>query len=509
MKYPLSLTLCTVFLALPLVVSGQTTYYVSKSGSNSNPGTSPAAPKKNLDKTIQAAIDGDTIKIAGGSYSGTFNIGYIVLDKSVSLVGSYDGSFTRQNVRLHPTLIAPDNASGASGREPLLSFSGGPIENVTIDGIVFDRGDQNSYSPSDGIPPNWAGSGRLLIPPSKAPGQNATVTEPLLQIPSSATASNITVQNCVFLNGSNFGIQAGIRGGKLSILNSVFVNNRFAAVEAWGTCATGPCADIEFAYNTVLFSTTRGFALEADDLGVGYRIRTKATHHIHHNIFAGNNAALDHVFFVPDGDIRINDNYIAASNAADMRFSPSSGNPLNLRGDQLNDLDATVTGNMYSVPPGLAVDKEYLDAILRSFLQDGSAPPDASYNQWRQSHGLPALSAGSTFNHHFHANRYVRNSAINMFGAVNGYGAARFGGDSGPLAEPVITSITRTPSSVVLTWPVATGRTRDVEYSETLAPLSWSVIANGISEGSFTDSNISRVSKRQGFYRCIVQPPGN
>lgn len=501
MKTRLLPSLYAALLVLPATVGGQTTYYVAKTGSNSNPGTSIGAPKKNIDKAIQAAIAGDTIKIAGGSYSGTFNIGYIVIDKSVSLVGSYDPGFTSQSMRLHPTVIGPDNASGATGREPLLSFDNGPIQNVTIDGIVFDRGDQNSYSLTDGIPPGWTGEGRLLLPPSKATGDNATVTEPLLQIPSSVVASDIVVRNCVFANGSSFGIQAGIREGTFSVINNVFINNRIAAIEAYGTCATGPCVDIEFAYNTVLFSTTRGYDLAADDLGIGYRIRTKARHHIHHNIFAGNNSALEHTFFVPDGDIQINDNHIAASNVADMRYTPSSGNALNLRGEQLNDLDATVTGNVFSVPAAFIVNANHLDALLRSFLQDGSAPPDGSYNQWRQMHGLPDLAGGETFNHHFHANQYPQNDAIRLFGAVSGYGATSI--------EYTISSVIRTLSSVVLTWPALPGWTRDIEYSQTLNPASWSVIASGLGTGSFTDTNSTRLSRSVGFYRCIVHPPGS
>lgn len=502
-------SLFAALLILPATVGGQTTYYVANTGSNTNPGTNPAAPKKNIDKAIQAASSGDTIKIAGGAYSGTFNIGYFVLDKSVSLVGSYDSSFTTQSIRLHPTVIAPDNASANSGMQPLLSFSGGPIQSVTIDGIVFNRGEQNSYSLTEGIPPGWTGSGRLLIPPDKAPGDNATVTEPTLLIPASVVASDITVRNCVFANGTLFGIQAGIRGGTLSILNNIFINNRFGAVEAWGTCASGPCVDIEFAYNTVLFSTTRGYDLAADDLGIGYRIRTKATHHIHHNIFAGNNSALEHSFFVPDADIQINDNYIAASNVADMRYSPTTGNALNLRGEQLNDLDATVTGNIYSIPAGLIVNAGYLDALLRSFLKDGSAPPDGSYNQWRQYHGLPALTGGDTNSIRFHANRYPQDELVSIFGAVSGYGAALFGGDAVPSIEYSITSVTRSASSVVITWPSIPGWTRDIEYSETLNPALWTRIATGLSAGSYSDTNSARISKSRGFYRCIVHPPGS
>jgi hypothetical protein len=498
--------LLSALLLLPATMDGQTTYYVAKTGSNSNPGTSALAPKKNIDKAIQVAGSGDTIKIAGGSYSGTFNVGYFVLDESISLVGSYDSSFSTQSILLHPTVIAPDNASAASGREPLLSFSGGPIDNVTIDGIVFDRGEQNSYSTTDGIPPGWTGTGRLLIPPSKAPGDNATVTEPILQIPSSVVASNIAIRNCVFANGASFGIQAGIRSGIFLVRNNIFINNRFGAVEAYGTCATGPCVNVEFSYNTVLLSTTRGYDLAADDLGIGYRIRTKATHHIHHNIFAGNNSALEHTFFVPDGDIQITDNYIAASNVADMRYNPSSGNALNLRGEQLNDLDATVTGNVYAVPAGLMMDADHLDALLRSFLKDGSAPPDGSYNQWRQYHGLPALAGGETFDHHFHANRYPQDDAIGLFGAVSGFGAALFGGDAAPSIEYAITSLTRTPSGIILTWPVVAGWTRDVQYTESLDPPSWSTIISGLSTGFYSDTNSTRVSRPGGFYRCIVHP---
>ena len=420
MKRLLSTLLVFLFVAYSF---GQNIIYVSKKGSNKNPGTDITAPKKNIDKAIKIAKKGDKIYIAGGKYSGTFSIGYIRADKAISLYGSFDDKFAKQDIVAHPTIFAPANKSAAAGRKALFSFSKGPIDNVVIDHIVWDRGNQNSYSPTKGKPAGFEGTGMLLFPPAKAPGENATVKSPLIAITASVTASNITISNCAFVNGSSFGVQAGMRSGKLVITNCVFVNNVMAAAEVYGTCGdkSKPCVDIEFSYNTVMFTTTRTKDLGEDDMGRGFRIRTKATYDINHNIFMGNMSAVDHVFFAKDEWVKMNDNIFAVNKAADFFYTPSSGNALRLKGEELEELDIEVTGNKYEVPANIPVDAAYLNAFLNSFYKEKATVDDNMMNQWRQSVGLPKQGTIKS-SVSFYANKYSQSKALELFGAVKDYG---------------------------------------------------------------------------------------
>jgi hypothetical protein len=231
---------------------GKAIFVSQELGANNNPGTKDK-PLKNIDKAITQALPGDTILVAEGVYSGTFGIGYLVSDKPLKLYGGFSKDFSERDVLKHPTLFQPDNASGSKARKPLLSFTK-EIDGVVIDGFVFDMGERNSYSSQEGKP-DGVETGMLLLPPQKEAGQNPTVTEPRMSIASAAAGGDILIRNNVFVNGANFAIQAGIRSGTFKVINNVFVSNRMAAIEIYGTCPNkgGPksltlCGNVEIAY---------------------------------------------------------------------------------------------------------------------------------------------------------------------------------------------------------------------------------------------------------------------
>ena len=286
--------------------------YVSKSfGKNKNTGTK-EAPFKNIDKAIKVAKIGDEIYIANGTYMGTFRIGYLETDKPIKLYGSWNDDFTKQDIINHPTVFQPDNASAAKSRKALLRITkeaGGTI----IDGIVWDMGERNAYSSKDGIVEGVA-SGLLYQPPKKEQGQNATVNEPIISIRAGTKGGDVTIQNCVFVNGASFGIQAAETTGTFRIINNVFVANKMASIEVFGTCAGSnkkddmiSCGDVEIAYNTILFSWSR--LKDFLDMGYGVRIMTKLKYDIHHNIIGTSiMGGIDNSRFCKDEFIKIDNN---------------------------------------------------------------------------------------------------------------------------------------------------------------------------------------------------------
>jgi hypothetical protein len=409
------------------------TLYVSKeNGKNNNPG-SKEQPLKNIDKAINIAQPGDVINIAGGIYSGTFDIGYLDCNKALKLYGSFSPDFSSRDIMKYPTIFQPNNQSGAKSRKPLIRFSG-DVDGLVVDGFVFDMGMRNSYHNQEGKPDGLE-TGMLLLPPQKMTGQVATVTESCLSIPSASKGGEILIQNNVFVNSAKFGIQAGLRTGTMKILNNIFVANRMAAIEVYGTCpgTGGPkslslCGEVEIAYNTILFSWSR--TKELLDMGYGIRVMTKLKYNIHHNLIGGNVlAGVDHSRFNKNDWVKLDHNIFFANKMADMEYSPASNTKLNLRVEQFEDLEiASCTNNKTQIPKTLSIDRAYLEGFLNSrYSEQADFNPDSPANQWREIMGLNKqgkLTSRVTM----YGNRYNWKKALELFGAVKDFGAQSFQG---------------------------------------------------------------------------------
>lgn len=406
---------------------GRAIFVAQATGKNSNPGTR-ESPLKNIDKALKIAAAGDVVLVAEGTYGGTFGIGYLESDKPVKLYGGFSSDFAERDVVRHPTLFQPDNASGGKARKPLLRFTR-EIDGLVVDGFVFDMGERNSYHATDGKPEGVA-SGMLTLPPAKAAGENATVTESCLSIPSAAQGGEAIIRNNVFLNCAKFGIQAGLREGRLSVVNNVFVANRMAAIEIYGTCPNrgGPgqlsrCGETEIAHNTILFSWSR--LKDFLDMGYGVRVMTKLGYDIHHNLIGANiMAGVDHSRFNNNEWVKLDDNVFFVNKRADLEFSPASNTSLDLTADQFEDLElASNARNRNEIPPGLTIDSAYLEGFLGArYSEEADFDPDSPANQLRSMLGLNKQGKLSS-SVSMYANRYPWRSALELFGAVDGAGA--------------------------------------------------------------------------------------
>ncbi|HPA96846.1 MAG TPA: right-handed parallel beta-helix repeat-containing protein [Thermoanaerobaculia bacterium] len=418
--------------------SGSVLFVSKANGSNSNPGTR-EAPLANIDRAISRAAAGDTILVAEGVYNGTFDIGFLESDKPLRLYGGFAPDFSSRDPQAHPTRIQPDNASAAKSRKALLTFTR-QIDGVVVDGFVFDMGQRNAYHAVEGKPAGVE-SGRLLLPPERSGGDNPTVTEPCLAIPSAAAGGDLLIQNNVFVNCAKFAIQAGLRSGNLRILDNVFVANRMAAIEAYGTCAgasgSGPgaavsCGRVEIAGNVILFSWSR--TKELKDMGYGVRVMTKLEYDIHDNLIGGNVlAGVDHSRFNPDRWLRLDRNTFFVNRKADVEYSPASNTTLDLRVEQLGDLEiASATGNRGEIPKGLAVDRAYLGGFLGAHYRETTdLDRNSPANQWRSALGLN-LQGTMTSAVSMYGNRYPWQKALELLAATGG----RNSGISRPGSSP-------------------------------------------------------------------------
>lgn len=404
-----------------------TIIYVSKStGNNKNDG-SKESPLKNIDKAIKIAQPGATIYIAEGIYMGTFNIGYLESDKPLKLYGSWDANFTKQDIVNHPTVFQPDNESTKKSAKALLRFTK-DVEGTVIDGIVWDSGERNLYDPKKGFVDGVEG-GLLRLPTEPIPPFGSTVDEPLVSFASATRGGNIKVQNCVFINGAMFGLQAGLFTGYFKVLNNVFVANRMAAVEIYGTCAGSnqqetmvSCGEVEIAYNTILFSWSR--LKDYLDMGYGVRIMTKLKYNIHNNIIGANiMGGIDNSRFCKDDFIKIDNNILFGNKGGDLYYTPASNTKLQLTADQFGDLEfASVNGNDGTAPE-IPVNQAYLKGFYSArYKETTSYDPNSTQNQWARALGMNQQGTMSSSATMF-MNKYPWKEALKLFGASAKAGA--------------------------------------------------------------------------------------
>jgi hypothetical protein len=414
-------------VASPATTSGKIIYVSKKNGNNRNDG-SKGSPLRNLDKAIEIARAGETIYMTGGVEMGTLNVGFLESDKAVRIFGSWDDDFTTQDIIAHPTLLQPSNESARSTRKVVLKFTK-DVAGTVLDNLVFDGGERNAYHAKEGIVPGVEG-GRLLPPTEKPPVGYPTVGEPLVQFVSATTGGDVTVQNCVFVNGASFALQAGHRSGKFTVKNNVFVANKMAAIEVYGTCANPPgpgnmsrCGEVEVSYNTILFtwSRTKDFL----DMGYGVRIMTRAGYDIHNNIIGASIlAGVDHTRFNVNDWIKIDNNIFFVNKDKDMHYSPASNTRLRIDAEDLVELDiASVNGNKNEIPATLKVNKDYLEGYLNArYSETTDFDRNSPANQWRSAMGMNMQGTMSSTVTMF-ANKYPWKDALQLFGNVKGYGA--------------------------------------------------------------------------------------
>lgn len=402
--------------------------YVSKQNGNNKNDGSKSAPLKNLDKAIHVSQPGGIIYIAGGVETGTLNVGFIESDKAVQIFGSWDEGFTQQDITAHPTLIQPTNESARSTRKAVMKFTRN-VAGTVIDHLVFDGGERNAYHAEEGIVEGVEG-GRLLPETEKPPVGFPTVQEPLLQFVSATTGGDVTIQNCVFVNAASFALQAGHRSGKFTVKNNVFVGNRMAAIEIYGTCAStgGPntlslCGEVEIANNTILFTWSR--VKDFLDMGYGVRVMTKCDYNIHHNIIGASIlAGVDHTRFNKNEWVKVDDNIFFVNKDKDLHYSPASNTRLRIDAADFGDLEIeSANGNKNEIPTGLKVNKAYLEGYLNArYSEQTDLDRNSPANQWRSMMGMN-LQGTMTSQVTMFGNKYPWKEAFMLFGNVKGYGA--------------------------------------------------------------------------------------
>ena len=418
-------------------LSAKDVFVSLSTGKNKNPGTR-TAPYKNLWKALEKAETGDVIHIAEGNYPGKMKCGWFKMTKPVSLFGGYSADFTKRDPLKYKTMFQPGNEHNGKKGGALgllhIEFEKSPMKapkgfNIVIDGLIFDDGFASSYHAVKGKPAGFD-TGMWL----EGPAKNIKDKFPSANRYSiySATASrgegDLTIKNCLFVNGSNMAVCLNWFKGKIAILNNVFCNNRMISINV--SCSNGrERIDWECAYNTVLFTWSR--LNDLADMGFGIRNNTNCNANIHHNIIGLNVlTGFDNTKGNPKQKTTNLDNnvfFLNRESDVQMTVSPSIAK---VRVEDFEDLEGTdgiesIEDNIDLKDPKVfagRINAKYLNAFLSMKYSEKTKLDPNKCNALRSVLGLPLQGTIKT-TCDMYANRYPLEDALKLFGAAQGYGA--------------------------------------------------------------------------------------
>ncbi len=439
--YGLLMIVLVALLGFSETLNAKDLYVSIGTGKNKGPGTK-EKPFKRLQKAITKAKKGDKIYVAEGNYLGKMKVGFIDLKKKpLSIYGGYSKDFSERDPLKYQTKIQPTpKQNGTSSNRALLeaSFSNG---DAVIDGMIFDRGYQTAYkvsgNPENRGQPEGVESGMYIKPPGQGGnhGENHVVSVERPVIAGKISKGNLTIQNCIFMNANNYAIQMGINNGKIKILNNLFVNTVKAVTEIYGTSPKNKpiTAELECAYNTVLFVWTRTKSFE--DMGYGFRCMTGIHNNFHDNIIGGCCfAAIDKTRIgtpkqEEEREIMIDNNIFFLNKKADMTLPSSGGLFMAIRTDMFEELDdvSSAEGNVTldaKTAPELvkAIDKAYLTGFINAtYSEKTSFDPNSPANVIRQALGQNQRGTIKSKVTMF-GNYYPLEKALKLVGAVPGKG---------------------------------------------------------------------------------------
>lgn len=417
--------------------------YVSRSGSNRNDGTSPTSALKNIQKAIDIAPEGAEIRVAEGNYFGLMNSGYIVLDKPLSIYGGYSQDFSERDILKHKTTIQPDaNSNGSIQGRGVIQLKSivKPESSLVIDGLILDKGYTIGYSLRDEGWPEGVETPMMMNEGSKGKGgpnlENKEVyTKETYFIYFNGDQGkindlNIIIRNCTFVNGPNTAI-CGLLKGSLTVENCVFANIRTTTMDVRGA-APDKMTEINFRNNTVIFIWS--YKKDLASQGFGFRFMPGTCCDIENNIIGLTTfAGLDRTHIDSDKKREekridtVKNNIFFLNRNADLTI-PGGAMLTRVSVDDFDDVEAisNVGGNKSLTDPSLfkgRIDEAYLNAFLNvSYNESTSYNPNSAANTFRSAMGMN-MRGEMTSSVTMYANRYPWEKALDIFGAIIGYGA--------------------------------------------------------------------------------------
>ena len=425
--------LTVIAAALSLSLVGADLYVSQSTGKKKAPGTK-EAPFKAINDAVKKAKPGDTIHIAAGKYTGKLGASEIIIDKAVTLIGSYSPDFSQRDLAQFATLIQPANDKNDTKGIGLLTLNppAGKGPDLVIDGLVIDQGYMNSYHTIKGKP-EGVETGMWLEPPAKGAKDKfgSAKSYSIYKETKNRYEGNIIIRNCVIANAGNFGINISHYAGTVKILNNLFVACMMESCCVSCSNVKPGTVEVEFANNTVLFTWSR--TSEMTDMGYGFECMTKVTSNIHHNIFGLN------VFAGVKNDkgdpktknVKLDNNIFFLNKIADVT-AVKSPNILKLRVDDESFEDmsdfpgmASVEGNVSLKDPAAfkgIINDAYLTAFLNAtYSEKTDYDENSPANVFRAALGMNKVGKITTKVSMF-GNRYPLAEVFKIIGAVKTHG---------------------------------------------------------------------------------------
>lgn len=431
--------LCAMMMMVSLSAIAQTTYYVSATGTARGNGLSAQAPMRDLQKAIDAATDGSTILIAEGNYLGTNDRGYITVGtfangsdkgKYLKLYGGYSADFSERDIINHVTKIQPGKSSASSMQGALLHITSkrnanhiGPQGEVVVDGITFDFGEVSMYCASDvydsrtGTPNEGVLTGRLLEPGSLSVGKSVGYLQNDIYALHLDVEGDIKIQNCVFVNCRDYGIQGVLFQGKIEISNNLFVACRYSACQIQGNSSQADRNTLDFHHNTILFTWTR--TKELSDMGQGFAFRNGiCTINVYSNIFGYNTgSAVERIQHETGMTVEARKqcnlwgNYFVG-NKIDLEISNGGEAIASVSADKISECEEGALGLKDDNCTEVADSKALTESIDQSYLK--------GYMSFKSA-GSSRASGGNRTT--MYCNKYPWEKVGELFGKIKGYGA--------------------------------------------------------------------------------------
>ena len=321
---------------------------------------------------IRNAAPGDTIHIAAGTYYGQYDRSSWIIDSPrLTIRGGYSRDFITRTPWQTPSVFAFFKGYENVRENNMIGWRG-EHAGLMLDGLFFDASGANIYDET--LPYGIRSFPRMSGPIA------------------SFNADEVTIQNCVFANGGNGGVELSGSGSRFE--NNLVLNMIGPAMLDLRSAAKVIGKPILVKNNSFCFMHDVGDPPGAGgDTALGVRIHCPAV--LQDNLFVScGNAAIS--LFTDPERVSIERNLFFLT-PRDVLVSRSQGNTGEITEKSLEELEdipfKACVDNEVQNPGAGGCKTEWLDACTRNLLATYVKPPFEAANTLRATAGLVAVSA--------------------------------------------------------------------------------------------------------------------